>query len=140
MTTQFFPSFILKDRVGPQSYIKEIESAIYFYEMKQKINSFLSHLSHNIVGKYLQDYLTLFCIFGKFDHYMVWKCDKKLKLTFLALPPSYQSTGCARDRDLHTQKHWTPNFFGFVKTIKLLITQKNEDTSTKSQLGHDAPK
>ncbi len=33
----------------------------------------------------------------------------------------------ARDRDPHRQKYWTPNFlgfFGFVKTIKLLITQK----------------
>jgi hypothetical protein len=37
------------------------------------------------------------------------------------------TTGCARDRDLHRQKYQTPNFlgfFGFVKTIKLLITQK----------------
>jgi hypothetical protein len=48
-------------------------------------------------------------------------------------------TGCVRDRDL--KKYRTPDFlgfFGFVKTIKLLMTQKNQDTSTKSQLGHDA--
>ncbi len=47
-------------------------------------------------------------------------------------------TGCVRDRDLHARKYWTPNFLGFfdfVKTNKLLITQKkNLDTSTKSQL------
>jgi hypothetical protein len=37
------------------------------------------------------------------------------------------STRCARDPDLHRQKYWTPNFlsfFGFAKTIQLLITQK----------------
>jgi hypothetical protein len=37
------------------------------------------------------------------------------------------NTGSARDCDPHRQKYWTPNFlgfFGFVKTIKLLITQK----------------
>jgi hypothetical protein len=36
-------------------------------------------------------------------------------------------TGCARDPDLHKQKYCTPNFlrfFGFAKTIQLLITQK----------------
>ncbi len=38
------------------------------------------------------------------------------------------TTGFVRDRDLKKKKYWTPDFlgfFGFVKTIKLLITQKN---------------
>jgi hypothetical protein len=37
-------------------------------------------------------------------------------------------TGCASDRDLKRKKYQTPDFlgfFGFGKTIKLLITQKN---------------
>ncbi len=56
---------------------------------------------------------------------------------------SFNSTGCARYCDLNGQKYNTPiflGFFGFVKTIKMLITQKNSDTSTKSEIGHDAPK
>ncbi len=39
------------------------------------------------------------------------------------------ATGCARDCDLKRKKYWTTDFLGFfsfVKTIKLLITQKKK--------------
>ncbi len=42
---------------------------------------------------------------------------------------------CARDRDLHTQKYGAPNFLGFfglVKTIQLLITQKKIKTRAQN--------
>ncbi len=51
----------------------------------------------------------------------------KLCATFLLPSLLLSTTGCARDRDLHKHKYWTPNFLGFfdfVKIIKLLITQK----------------
>ncbi len=45
------------------------------------------------------------------------------------------TTGCARDCDLHGQKYLTSNFlgfFGFVKTIKLLIIWKKIKTQAQS--------
>ena len=57
------------------------------------------------------------------------------KILSIIVWPRRAHTGCVRDRDLKRKKYWTPDFLGFfcfVKTIKLLITQKNLDTSTKS--------
>ncbi len=51
---------------------------------------------------------------------LTWQFSFKVKLPLF-------HTGCARDPDLHRQKYLNPNFlsfFGFAKTIQLLITQK----------------
>jgi hypothetical protein len=60
----------------------------------------------------------------------------KVRITSTVMSfPSRNSTGCTKDRDLHRQKYWTPNFLGFfefVKTIKLFITQKKFKTQAQN--------
>ncbi len=54
---------------------------------------------------------------------------------FEFLKHTVQHTGCVRDCDLKRKKYRTPDFlgfFGFVKTIKLLITQKKIKTQAQN--------